>query len=328
MTSLLEAAGVAPAALGPVAVIVAFAVDRLAGEPRDRWHPVAWIGRALSAAGAPWPRASPHRAFLLGTLCWLGGAAVSLIVAGGLARGIVAIESALRSAGRLDSAVILPGVLLGLVLKPTLSLRMLRDEVLAVERATAAGIEPARAQLRRLVSRDTSALSESVIRESAIESLAENLNDAFVAPLFWFALGGLPAAALYRFANTADAMWGYRGRFEWAGKWAARADDVLSYVPARITALLIAAAAPASTRGLGREAAITPSPNSGWPMAMMALALGVHLSKPGVYALNATARAPETRDLERGITVAARAAWLAVGLCVAVLLWRSAARWR
>jgi adenosylcobinamide-phosphate synthase len=79
------------------------------------------------------------------------------------------------------------------------------------------------------------------VRESAIESLAENLNDSVVAPLFWFALLGLPGAALYRFANTADAMWGYPGMrggryWQWAGKWAARADDVLSWVPARITA--------------------------------------------------------------------------------------------
>jgi adenosylcobinamide-phosphate synthase len=165
-------------------------------------------------------------------------------------------------------------------------------------------------------------LPESVIRESAIESLAENLSDSWVAPLFWFTLGGLPAAALYRFANTADAMWGYRGRFEWAGKWAARADDVLSYVPARITALLIAAAAPASIRGLRREAAITPSPNSGWPMSMMALALGVRLSKPTVYALNASGRPPGPRDLARCIAIGSRAAWGALAVSAAVLLWR------
>ncbi len=82
------------------------------------------------------------------------------------------------------------------------------------------------------------------MRESAIESLAENLNDSVVAPIFWFVLFGLPGAALYRFANTADAMWGYRGlrhgvNWEWAGKWAARADDVLSWLPARLTALLL-----------------------------------------------------------------------------------------
>ncbi|MGH8034691.1 MAG: cobalamin biosynthesis protein, partial [Lysobacterales bacterium] len=97
-------------------------------------------------------------------------------------------------------------------------------------------------------------------------------------------------------------MWGYRGvhrgqHWEWAGKWAARADDVLSWLPARLTALLLALAAgglPLKT--LRREAGKTPSPNSGWPMAAMALALGVSLSKPGVYTLNPAGRPPQAPD--------------------------------
>jgi adenosylcobinamide-phosphate synthase len=153
-----------------------------------------------------------------------------------------------------------------------------------------------------LVSRDTAELSADEVRESAIESLAENLNDSVVAPIFWFVLFGLPGAAVYRFANTADAMWGYRGTrhgqcWEWAGKWAARADDVLSWLPARLTALLIVTV----TRGvrfgaLRTEARSTPSPNSGWPMAAMATALGIRLGKPGVYTLNAAGRVPEAAD--------------------------------
>ena len=92
-----------------------------------------------------------------------------------------------------------------------------------------------------LVSRDTSSLTTSEARESAIGWSAENLNDSVVASIFWFVLFGLPGAAVYRFANTADAMWGYRGvrhgvNWECAGKWAARADDVLSWLPARLTA--------------------------------------------------------------------------------------------
>ena len=116
--------------------------------------------------------------------------------------------------------------------------------------------------------------------------------------MFWFVLLGLPGAAIYRFANTADAMWGYPGSrgaryWQWAGKWAARADDVLSWLPARITALLVAAlhgGLPA--RALAKEARKTPSPNSGWPMAAMALALGVRLAKPGVYILHPGGHAP------------------------------------
>ena len=193
-------------------------------------------------------------------------------------------------------------LLLGLTLKPMLAWAMLRSEVAAVELALGQSLEAGRQRLAFLVSRDTANLSEAEVRESAIESLAENLNDSVVAPIFWFVLFGLPGAAVYRFANTADAMWGYRGmrhgvKWEWTGKWAARADDVLNWMPARITALLLKLV----SRGvdmttLGLEARKTPSPNSGWPMAAMALALGVRLQKPGVYVLNASGRPPEPKD--------------------------------
>jgi adenosylcobinamide-phosphate synthase len=158
------------------------------------------------------------------------------------------------------------------------------------------------------VSRDVATLGAAEVRESAIESLAENLNDSVVAPLFWFVLLGLPGAAVYRFANTADAMWGYLGArngrdWTWAGKWAARADDALSWLPARLTALLLHGhfAGRAALSTLRREARRTPSPNSGWPMAAMALGLGVRLGKPGVYALNATAPSPCADDVPRAV---------------------------
>jgi adenosylcobinamide-phosphate synthase len=129
----------------------------------------------------------------------------------------------------------------------------------------------------------------------------------------------LPAAALYRFANTADAMWGYRDRWEWAGKWAARADDVLSYLPARLTALLLALSGWRSPSGLRAVARLTPSPNSGWPMGMLALGLGVRLSKPGVYALNAAAQEPSVTHTERAIKICSRAARLTVGISAGAL---------
>ncbi|MEY3124052.1 MAG: hypothetical protein RLZZ573_572, partial [Pseudomonadota bacterium] len=219
---------------------------------------------------------------------------------------------------------LLVAVLVGLALKPLLAWAMLKSEVLAVEAALDAGqggsLERGRERLRWLVSRDVAALSESGVRESAIESLAENLNDSVVAPIFWFVLLGLPGAALYRFANTADAMWGYRGvyqgqHWEWAGKWAARADDCLSWLPARITGVLLALAAGRGGAQLRREAARTPSPNSGWPMAAMALGLGVCLQKPGVYALNATGHAPRSSDTVRAVAYASKA--LASGVIIA-----------
>jgi adenosylcobinamide-phosphate synthase len=172
--------------------------------------------------------------------------------------------------------------------------------------ALGVSLDAGRARLAWLVSRDVALLSEAEVRESALESLAENLNDSVVAPIFWFVLLGLPGAALYRFANTADAMWGYRGVrhgqvWEWAGKWAAWADDVLSWLPARLTALLLwvvsrGGVSAVALRTLRAQAALTPSPNSGWPMAAMALRLGVRLGKPGAYTLNASGRAPKVAE--------------------------------
>ena len=213
-----------------------------------------------------------------------------------------------------------------LLLKPLFAWRMLCDEVLAVEDALARSLPEGRERLARLVSRDVSQLSALQVRESAIESLAENLNDSVVAPLFWFAVAGLPGAALYRLANTADAMWGYRGMregryWEWAGKWAARADDVLSWLPARITALLLAlAGGGVRLRTLAREARQTPSPNSGWPMAAMALALGVRLTKPGVYQLHAQGRAPALRDVWLAKKLASKVALTLSGIALSAIV--------
>ncbi|MEQ1660232.1 MAG: cobalamin biosynthesis protein, partial [Hylemonella sp.] len=132
---------------------------------------------------------------------------------------------------------------------------------------------------------------------------------------------GLPGAALYRYANTADAMWGYHGRWEWAGKWAARADDVLSWLPARLTALLLALVRGGlPLRALVREARRTPSPNSGWSMAAMALALGVSLRKPGVYVLHAQGRGAEAPDMARAVVLARRVVWLLPALVMIMVL--------
>ena len=295
------------------AVVVAFALDRLFGEPPARLHPVVWMGAALGAIGAPWPRLPPFGQFLCGAAAWIAGGGAVLAVAA------LAVAMIGRLAQLPPWTLLAQVLLLGILLKPLLAWRMLRDEVAGVESALATGLEAGRQRLSRLVSRDTRRLSAGEIRESALESLAENLNDSLVAPLFWFSLGGLPAAALYRFANTADAMWGYRDRWEWAGKWAARADDVLSYVPARVTALLLALTGRRSPRGLRAVARVTPSPNGGWPMGMLALALGVRLRKPGVYALNAEGLEPRATDTERAIGICTRAAWLAVAISAAVL---------
>jgi adenosylcobinamide-phosphate synthase len=296
-----------------IALLVALAIDVWLGEPAPRFHPVVWMGNYLSffeswvvpTEGATKSDAFDYPSFGRGALVWLLGAALVWVLFAAL-QGLF-----------LQLPVALSVVLIGLALKPMLAWAMLRDEVCAVEAALGQSLQAGRTQLARLVSRDVTNLSAEQVRESAIETLAENLNDSVVAPLFWFVLLGLPGAALYRFANTADAMWGYPGMYrarywQWAGKWAARADDVLSWVPARITALLVVfVSGGLSLKRLCIEARRTPSPNSGWPMAAMALALGVSLNKPDVYCLNAQGRAPQPSDTVRSVATASKV-WFAL----------------
>ncbi len=311
------------------AVIVAFWLDSQWGEPPSRFHPVVWMGNYLRWAGervAPLAdainvAAQNVRAFALGVTAWLAGAI-----------GVVCMAWAIQSLGLMLAgyswlATVLATLLLGLALKPMFAWRMLRDEVQGVEEALGKSLQAGRERLGWLVSRDVTTLTETQVRESAIESLAENLNDSVVAPIFWFVVLGLPGAALYRFANTADAMWGYHGArngrvWEWAGKWAAWADDVLSWVPARITAALLAlVAGGVPMAALRCEARRTPSPNSGWPMAAMALGLGVCLHKPGAYALNSSGRPVQAADTSLAIGYALKVVFVYIIIAsLAILL--------
>ncbi|MDD2881411.1 MAG: adenosylcobinamide-phosphate synthase CbiB [Rhodoferax sp.] len=334
---------------------------------RVAWQPLAPATGDVAAC----PK--DYKAFWLAALYWIAGAALLTVAAWQLEAAVLRLPEALvnwvsavssspanmtaaiiaapniyetsMTAGNLSAPWRLAGQLLGavmlaLLLKPLLAWAMLKHEVLAVDAALDESLTAGRARLSWLVSRDTTALTQAQVRESAIESLAENLNDSVVAPIFWFVLLGLPGAALYRFANTADAMWGYKGvykghNWEWAGKWAARADDVLSWLPARLTGLLLwwvslavrsvrsdanahLAVTSSDNKGrlgwgprfsacqLRREARKTPSPNSGWPMAAMALALNIRLGKPGVYTLNPAGSAPQRADTQRATEYASK----------------------
>lgn len=301
------------AAVMALLLALAMWLDRRWGEPPVAFHPVVWMGYYLQACGHRIARCAPGLAFVLGALAWWLGVLLTSALAWSLQTLFFWQLMQWRRVDALhhlgDGPVVLwllPFLFLLVTcagfLKSMLSWRMLREETSAVEVALQHSLQAGRERLAMLVSRDTSDLSEDEVRESAIESLAENLNDSVVAPIFWFVLFGLPGAAVYRFANTADAMWGYREvrhgvNWEWAGKWAARADDVLSWLPARLTAALLAlVCGGVSLRTLRLEAGKTPSPNSGWPMAAMALALGVRLCKPGVYVLNCAGSSTRTSD--------------------------------
>lgn len=301
----------AEAAIGAGALAGAWALDARFGEPRSAWHPVAWFGRLWAPVGHRLRALPAAAAFMAGAAAWT-------VAVGSVALAAWTLQAWLFAAW---GWLALPA--LALLLKPSFAWRMLNDEVSAVESALAQGLPQGRARLAWLCSRDVTSLDATAVRETTIETLAENLNDSLVAPLFWFVVAGLPGAWAWRAANTLDAMWGYRGPWEWAGKWAARADDLLAWVPARLTAALLwrPGIAPGALR---REAGRTPSPNGGWPMATMALRLGVRLGKPGVYTLNAAGRAADSHSVRQALRVARQAAVGAVVLALAALALRGA----
>jgi adenosylcobinamide-phosphate synthase len=216
------------------------------------------------------------------------------------------------------------------LLAPVFAYRNLRRAVIEVAQALAGdNLSEARRCLSwHLVSRDTGDLTEAEVAGAAIESLAENLTDSLTAPLLAYAGGGLAAAWAYRFINTADAMWGYRTpEFEALGKFPARLDDALSWLPARLTGWLLVGAAwlvGESGRGAVRtmlaQHGRTASPNSGWTMSAMAGALGVTLDKRGVYALEGGQGRVDIATIRRALRLADVCAGLIVLLSVLVAL--------
>ncbi|HTN91118.1 MAG TPA: adenosylcobinamide-phosphate synthase CbiB [Sorangium sp.] len=273
------------------ALLVAVALDLACGEPPARVHPVVWMGAAINAMKRRAPAGGRAAELLWGALMAL--AVPSLFAA--LGAGLAAL---------IDPHPVFRFTLLGLFLKPTFALGALRDAALGVRDALATGDVPAaRGALRSLCSRDPSELDEPALVAASIESVAENASDSFVAPLFYFALFGLPGALFYRAVNTLDAMVGYHGRYEYLGKASARLDDALNFVPARLTALFLLAAGwlrgADARRGLAvllRDGGRTESPNAGRPMAAMAGLLQVELEKRGHYRLGDPA-APLRREL-------------------------------
>ncbi|WP_253738193.1 adenosylcobinamide-phosphate synthase CbiB [Halohasta salina] len=299
------------------AVVVAVGIlDRLVGEPHARFHPVAWFGRLVALVDRAW--GTPR---LVGGLAALGFPLVAATVAG----GTVAAAGRL---GPIPAAAVAVGVLFS-----STSLRLLTATAREVVDRAETDLPRAREELRALAGREASELSPELIRSAAVESAAENLADGLIAPLSAFGLAALAAplagwptlpiaaaaAAWVKAVNTMDSMVGYRSKpVGWAS---ARLDDLVMWLPARLTALLIAAAAgsPDPLFTGRRWARVPDSPNSGWPMAALAAAVGVRLEKPGTYTLNSMADLPTARDAHRGIGIVDRAGLLALGGWAVVL---------
>ncbi len=300
-----------------VILLLAVLLDLLLGDPPNRFHPVVWMGSFIRGGAAKAPPTNPRRQFLFGAgVVLLGAALFSLfpLVVGWLLRPLVWLDVALSAA----------------LLKSTFSLRRLLQAGRGVEDALRTGdLEQARRLTAwHLVSRDTASLDEGHTASAAVESLAENLTDSFLAPLLAFALGGLPLAWAYRFVNTTDAMIGYHDqRHEYLGKFAARLDDILNYLPARLAgALLCLAALPArldfrrAWQVMAHQHAVTASPNAGWTMSAAAGALGVRLEKIAHYTLEGGAQLPAAGHIRAARRLLAWAAGL--GVCVCLILMR------
>ena len=298
--------------------MLAVALDLLLGDPPNRYHPVAWIGR-LIALGRRWAASVPT------DLLVLYGALLIVVVTITAVMGGLAAQAA---AGWLPW----PGSLLAQawLLKCSFSLRSLVAAVWEVrDRLGAGDLAGAREAVgRHLVSRPVEELEEGATASAAVESLAENLNDSWVAPLCFYLVGGLPGAWAYRAVNTADAMIGYReGMLEQLGGASARLDDLLNLVPSRLAALALAAGArlggESGSRAWDvwrRDGGSTASPNAGQTMAAMAGALGVTLEKRGHYRLG-DGPAPDVAVIDRAVGVFAAAA--GVALVAALVLLRA-----
>ncbi|MGR3618798.1 MAG: adenosylcobinamide-phosphate synthase CbiB [Roseovarius sp.] len=295
-------------------LIPALLLDGVMGEPKWLWshvpHPAVLMGRLIGWCDTRFNDGARARGALV---------LAALVLAAGLAGWLIAA----LPLGWLWS------MLLAAIL---LAQRSLVTHVRAVADGLRYGVNPGRRAVAMIVGRDTSALDESGVARAAIESVAENFSDGVVAPAFWFLVAGLPGILIYKLVNTADSMIGYRtSRHEAFGWAAARLDDVLNYIPARLTAGLIALAF-WSARAVDvtlQDARLHRSPNAGWPEAAMAGVLDVALSGPRSYHgemrefpfVNAGGeREIGVAEIEAAIAVLWRVWWVILGLTGVVVL--------
>jgi len=295
-----------------IILLIALVTDIALGEPSNLFHPVAWMGKVISFFEKIGTRRSPLFQLIYGTCITI----FLIIFFSSLTYFVLAYLK--------DLNLVVYMVIGALLLKSTFSLKGLRKAALKVKNSLLRNkIEEARYELRSLVSRDTTDLSQPLLVSAAVESVAESTCDSFVAPLFYFLFFGIPGAVAYRVVNTIDSMLGYHGDFEYLGKFASRLDDVLNYIPARIAALLLVLASFFSgkqTRSSWQvaisEHSKTESPNAGWTIAAVAGALSVQLEKAGHYKLGKAGKQliPDTIDSSLQLTLITASLWVIITL--------------
>lgn len=253
-------------------LLIGWLLDLLIGDPQWLPHPVVWFGKAISACEHKLNRGHHRNA---------KGAVVAIC--------LIALVFALTWLVRywllsLSSylLLLLDAIIIFYCLAGTTLIREVREVFFALDRS----LEEGRQQVARIVGRDTSELSAQEVRTAALETLAENLSDGVIAPLFWFALLGTPGMLAYKMVNTLDSMIGYKTeRYKDFGCWAAHIDDVANYIPARLTALLMVLASGKLNllAFVWRNGPRHASPNSGYPEAALAGILNCRFGGPHYY---------------------------------------------
>ncbi|WP_299828197.1 adenosylcobinamide-phosphate synthase CbiB [uncultured Roseobacter sp.] len=294
-------------------LICALCLDALLGEPRWLWdrvpHPAVMMGRLVGLLDNRFNIGNNKRRN--GILC-----TIALVIVGG------ALGHMLSIAGSLVEIIVAAALL---------AQKSLVQHVAAVADGLRMSLLEGRRMVARIVSRDTSAMDETLVARAALESAAENLSDGVIAPAFWFLIAGLPGLVVYKLINTADSMIGYRTpRHEAFGWAAARLDDVLNLIPARLTAALLALPARCfDLAGIRADAGRHRSPNAGWPEAALSRALGVALAGPRAYDgqmhyfpyVNPDGRSILTPvDIDAGIVMLWKAWGGFLALCVLLIL--------
>ncbi|MGB0511890.1 MAG: adenosylcobinamide-phosphate synthase CbiB [Paracoccaceae bacterium] len=284
-------------------------LDAVFGEPRMLWdrlpHPAVLMGRLVAFLDRTFNTGQDRKS-----------------------KGVLALSLLCFTAAVIGSLLSQFGWVIEIIVAAILlAQKSLIDHVKAVATGLRKSIEEGRIAVSMIVSRDTKDMNEAQVARSAIESAAENFSDGVIAPAFWFLVGGLPAMLVYKFVNTADSMIGYKTEqyleFGWAS---ARFDDLLNWIPARLSMLLIVVFAkrPVNFRAIVSEAKRHKSPNAGWPEAAMARAINVALAGPRSYDgqlqqlpwVNETGRQTITADdIDAAVRILWRAwnlAWIAI----------------
>ncbi len=300
-----------------IGLLIGFGLDQLFGDPEKLPHPIVGFGHLISFG---------EKRLNKGKSVFAKGALMTIFLTGS-----IYFSSYLFINITTNYNYIFNLLLTAIIVFYCLSARTLRSEVRQVFEALEQSTEAGRKQLSRIVGRDTATLEPQHIRSAALETLAENLSDGVIAPLFWFGVLGVPGMLTYKMINTLDSMIGYKNdRYFYFGKFAARLDDVANYIPARITALLmlLVTANLSKITFVLKNGSQHSSPNSGYPEAALAAILNCRFGGPNSYFgkivdkpfIGSNIKVFQLADMKQAVRVNAACEWLMVAI-VAILMY-------